>query len=103
MVADVPALRLGAWRLQITTALCSPVCVWQFLRLQAGKQPSRSCVLYSAAEASAEYQLWLNTVHMRWPRSADLKRRTLRSCGRLAFSGICLAIHFSSWVWGIKV
>ena len=34
---------------------------------------------------------------------ADLKRRTLHSCGRLAFSGICLAVHFSSWVWGIKV
>ena len=38
MVADVPALRLVAWRLQITTALCSPACVWQFLRLPAGKR-----------------------------------------------------------------
>lgn len=37
LVSDVPALRLGAWRLQITTALCSPVCVWQFSRMPSGE------------------------------------------------------------------
>ena len=37
MMADVPALCLGAWRLQSTTALCFPACGWQFLRLPAGE------------------------------------------------------------------
>ena len=37
------------------------------------------------------------------PRPAELKRRTLQSCGRLAFSGVCLAMHVGSWIWGIQV
>ena len=36
------------------------------------------------------------------PCAADLKQRTLRSGWKLLFSGVCLAMHFSTWVWGLK-
>ena len=36
LVRDVPALRLGGWRLQITTALLTPLAIGQYARLPPG-------------------------------------------------------------------
>jgi len=67
LVQDVAALRLGAWRLQMTSMLISPAFAWQFYRLEPA-----------------------------------LRRKTLRNVHKMAFSGLCLALHFSCWIWGLK-
>jgi hypothetical protein len=108
MMADVPALCLGAWRLQSTTALCLPACGWQFLRLPGGR-PQLYLIVYVCVivipSLPALYSELSTLAQCRNdpPRPADLKRRTLQSCGRLAFSGVCLAMHVGSWIWGIQV
>lgn len=54
----------------------------------------RTRCIVTRSQGSNEAQLALHL--------AELKQQTLQSFWKLFFSGVCLASHFSSWVWGIK-
>lgn len=130
-MSDVPALTLPAWRLQLTALLLLVPGIWQYSRFSTG-DVRLHCMLHSISlegglspwhllfclacllifAQAAAYLAPVSTARFTWhlghhreavlTGAAEEMRKLVRDAPLIGLSGISLAVHFGTWVWGLQ-